>query len=65
MNTSEDKIVLTIQRNGEGVIIYDDTESFIDVVHIEDLDLITRIVNSIVRDRLNGINSSTIREEQS
>lgn len=65
MNTLEDKINLTIHRTNESVVIYDDTESFIDVVHVEDLDLITAIVNSIVRDRLNGINSSIIREEQS
>lgn len=60
MNTLSDKINITIERTEEGYVIYDDTETFIDVVHIDDKDLVSRIVDSIVKDRLNGNLSSSI-----
>jgi len=60
LNTLSDKINITIERTEEGYVIYDDTETFIDVVHIDDKDLVSRIVDSIVKDRLNGNLSSSI-----
>lgn len=60
LNTSSNKINITIERTEEGYVIYDDTETFIDVVHIDDKDLVSRIVDSIVKDRLNGNLSSSI-----
>jgi hypothetical protein len=60
LNTSSNKINITIERTEEGYVIYDDTEAFIDVVHIDDKDLVSRIVDSIVKDRLNGNLSSSI-----
>lgn len=60
MNTSSEKIVLVVEKNEEGFVIYDDTESFIDFVHGDDKDLVLRIVSSIVKDRIDGTESSSI-----
>lgn len=60
MNTSSEKIQITIEKTEEGFVIYDDTESFIDVVHINDVNLVEQIVVSIVRNRLNGNQSSSL-----
>ena len=61
MNTSSEKIIVVIEKSEEGFIIYDDTESFIDAVHIQDTDLVVQIVSSIVRGRIDGNESSSIR----
>ena len=60
MNTSSEKITVVIEKADAGFLIYDDTKSFIDVVHINDVNLIEEVVASIVRDRINGNQSSSI-----
>jgi hypothetical protein len=41
-------------------MIYDDTQSFIEFVSKEDQELVNKIVSSIVKDRLNGKQSSSL-----
>lgn len=60
MNTSNEKINITIEKTEAGYVIYDDTQSFMDVVHIDDKELVSNIVDSIVKDRLNGNLASSI-----
>ena len=60
MNTLDKTINIVIQKNETGYVIYDDTQSFIDVVHIDDKETVLRIVDSIVRERLSGNQSSSI-----
>ena len=54
MNTSSKKIEIVIEKSDDGFIIYDDTKSFIDSVHIQDTDLVVQIVSSIVKGRIDG-----------
>jgi hypothetical protein len=61
LNTLDKKIIIVVEKNEEGYVVYDDTESFIDVVHIDDKDTVLRIVNSIAKERLYGNKSSSIR----
>lgn len=60
MNTLDNKITITIIQQEDGFVIHDDTESFIDFVHIEDANLLENIVSSIVKDRINGNESSSL-----
>lgn len=60
MNTSNEKINIIIERSEDGFVIYDDTESFIDFVHVEDKHLIVKIVSSIVKDRIDGNKSFSL-----
>lgn len=62
LNTSSEKIVLTIEKSDVGFVIYDETESFIDFVPGDDKEVVLRIVSSIVKDRIDGKQSSGIWE---
>lgn len=53
LNTSN-KIIITIEKNDDGYTIYDDTQTFIDFIYLEDKELVNKIVTSILKDRLNG-----------
>lgn len=54
MNTSSKRIEIVIEKSDDGFIIYDDTKTFIDAVHIQDTDLVVQIVSSIVKGRIDG-----------
>jgi hypothetical protein len=53
-------ISITIKVEEKGFMIYDDTQSFIEFVSKEDEELVNKIVSSIVKDRLNGKQSSSL-----
>lgn len=59
MNTSSD-IVITIKVEEKGFMIYDDTQSFIELVAKHDQELVSKIVTAILEDRLNGKQSSSL-----
>ena len=59
MNISSN-INITIKVEEKGFMIYDDTQSFIEFVSKEDQELVNKIVSSIVKDRLNGKQSSSL-----
>ena len=60
MNTSSKKIVIVVEKSEEGYVIYDDTQTFLDVVHIDDKELVVSIVSAIVKDRISGNKSSSL-----
>ena len=60
MNTSSEKIVIVVEKSEEGYVIYDDTQTFLDVVHIDDKELVVSIVSGIVKDRISGNKSSSL-----
>lgn len=61
MNTSSEEIKITIKLEENGFIVYDDTQSFIELIPQSDKDSVSEIVAAIVKDRLhNGKQSSSL-----
>jgi hypothetical protein len=53
LNTSNTKIVLTIDKNPEGWVIYDDTQTFIEFVPNEKTEILLNRVQTILEGRIN------------
>ena len=61
MNTSSEEIKVTIRLEENGFIVYDDTQTFIELIPQGDKEFVSEIVAAIVKDRLhNGKQSSSI-----
>lgn len=61
MNTSSEEIKITIKVEENGFIIYDDTQSFIELVNKSDKDVVAEIVAAIVKGRVNdGVQSPSL-----
>ena len=61
MNTSSEDIKITVKVEEKVFVIYDDTQTFIEVVSKNDKDTVSEVVAKIVKDRLyNGKHSSSL-----
>lgn len=61
MNTSSEDIKITIKVEEKVFVIYDDTQTFIEMVSKTDKDIVSEVVAKIVKDRLhNGKQSSSL-----
>lgn len=58
INNNNINIVIKVEK--KGFILYDETKTFIDFFEKQDEDLLLKRVNEIIKDRLNGVQSTSL-----